>query len=184
MCLEFSAGFMLLASLLWLLDDSGILSALLPAALAHEFGHALALRCCGTRVTRIRFEACGLRMDYSGVLTDGEALLCALAGPGAGLLYAFAAACAGHILGGDYLLCTAGVSLLLSAFNLLPAPMLDGGRALSSLGCGNCRTSGIVCGSTLVTGGAVFLRSSCGPAALLAGVWVLLGTCKYAKQGI
>lgn len=184
MCFEFSAGFLLLASLLWLLDGSGILSALLPAALVHEFGHALALRCCDAHVTRIRFEICGLRMDYSGILTDVEALLCALAGPLAGLLYALAAAFAGRFLGSDYLLCTAGVSLMLSAFNLLPAPMLDGGRSLAALGYGDCRIPGTVCGVLLIGGGAVFLKSSFGPAALLAGVWVLLGTCKYAKQGI
>ncbi|MBR4057905.1 MAG: hypothetical protein IKK00_07220 [Oscillospiraceae bacterium] len=184
MYLEFSTGFLCVASLFWLLDTQGLLSALLPALLAHELGHALCIRLCGGRLVRLRFEACGLRMDYRGTLLPFEELLCALTGPGAGLFYALAAACGGYYADSDYLRCSAGLSLLLSLFNLLPAPMLDGGRALALLGWRHARLSGCMAGALLLGGGLVFLHSAYGPAALLAGFWVLLGTCQAAKKGI
>lgn len=184
MYLEFSTGFLCVASLLWLLDTQGLLSALLPALLAHELGHALCIRLCGGKLARLRFEICGLRMDYRGTLLPFEELVCALAGPGAGLFYALAAACGGYYADSDYLRCSAGLSLLLSLFNLLPAPILDGGRALSLLLQRSARLAGFLSAALLLGGGLVFLRSTYGPCALLAGFWVLLGTCQAAKKGI
>lgn len=184
MCLQFTAGFMLLASLLWLLDTSGVVSACVPAVLVHELGHAAALRLCGARITAICFEACGLRMDYAGCLSRTEELLCTLAGPACGLLYACAAALFGRCTGSEFLFCTAGVSLSLSAFNLLPAPMLDGGRILSALNCGRLRALGLITGAVLMLGGALLLRSVYGLLLLAAGAWVTIGSCKYPVGGI
>lgn len=182
--LRFTAGFLLLSSLLWLLDTGGLLSALLPAVCVHEAGHALALRLCGARVRALRFEACGLRMDYSGALLEKEELLCALAGPAAGLLWAITASLAGRGLGSEYLLCSAGISLALTAFNLLPAPMLDGGRALSSLGLGGQPLLGLAVGGALLLAGALSLRGGFGAVLLAAGAWTAIGTCKTSGFGI
>ena len=184
MQLQFTAGFLLLASLLWLLDTGGLLSALLPAVLVHEAGHALALRLCAARVRCLRFSASGLRMDYAGALTRREELLCALAGPAAGLLWATAASLAGRALGSEFLLCSAGVSLALTAFNLLPAPMLDGGRALLSFGAGAQPLLGLATGGALLLAGALTLRGSFGLLLLAAGVWVTIGSCKSSRFGI
>ena len=76
------------------------------------------------------------------------------------------------------------LSLLLSLFNLLPAPMLDGGRALSLLLQRSARLAGFLSAALLLGCGFVFLRSTYGPSALLAGFWVLLGTCQSEKKGI
>ena len=175
---------MLLASLLWLMDTSGLLSALLPAVIAHELGHVLALRLCGTRVTVLTFEACGLRMDYGACLTDTEELLCALAGPAAGAAYALCAALPGRWLESEFLLCSAGISLCLTLFNLLPAPMLDGGRALAALRHTPLRLPGILSGSVLAAASILLLHRSCGPVLLAAGLWVMIGSCKYPVGGI
>ena len=184
MQIQFTAGFLLLASLLWLLDTGGLLSALLPAVFVHEAGHALVLRLCGARVRRLRFEACGLRMDYSGLSGGPEELRCALSGPAAGLCWALAASLAGRAAGSAFLLCSAGLSLVLSAFNLLPAPMLDGGRALAALGARGQPLLGLLTGAALLLAGALLLRGSFGPLLLAAGAWVTIGTCKTSGVGI
>lgn len=116
-------------ALFWFFDTQGILAAALPAVLIHEAGHWFALRLAGARVTRLRLEPGGLVMDYAGTISAAAEALCALAGPFAGLLWAgFAAG-----LGGTYLLRSAGASLCLTGFNLLPLQPLDGGRALAAL---------------------------------------------------
>lgn len=184
MCIQISAGFLLLVSLLWLLDTSGVLSALLPAVLFHELGHALALRLCGAHVAALHFETCGLRMDYRGGLSPGGEVLCALAGPLFGMTYAVAAALAGRALASEYLLCSAGISLALTVFNLLPASMLDGGRVLEVLRGKPSRLPGWLTGAALLGGGAALLRRGVGAILLAAGLWVLLGTCKYSAGGI
>jgi len=184
MCLEFSPGFMLMASLLWLLDTGGLLSALLPGLILHEIGHALALFLCGARVRSLRFEACGLRMDYAGASESPDELLCALAGPCAGLLYTAIAAGLGICLHSRFFLCSGRIALLQNLFNLLPAPMLDGGRALTALGFRKISLLGWPTGLVLILTGGLFFRSAFGPALIFAGLWVTIGTCQQAFQRV
>ncbi len=118
----------LAAGLLLYLSDERTLRLLLPPVLFHELGHVLALRLCGCRIRALRLELGGLCLDYSGDPPLAAQLFCALAGPLAGLLYALPVA----RLGPDGSL-SAGISLLLSGFNLIPALPLDGGRALEAV---------------------------------------------------
>ncbi|MDO4749773.1 MAG: site-2 protease family protein [Eubacteriales bacterium] len=163
--------------LLYLLDDSGLTAALLPAVFAHEMGHFLALRVCRARVTVLRLDILGLQMDYRGVLDAGEEVLCALAGPAAGLLFAGAASLVGRRTGSGYFSCTAGISFLLSCFNLLPALPLDGGRAVLAL-CGGRRSmvriGGIATAAVFLTAGFAFAVHGLGCAALLPGTVFLM----------
>jgi Zn-dependent protease len=126
-----SAGFILLFAALYFFDDTGLLAAFVPAVLAHEAGHALALTLKGAKITGLYFSLSGIRMDYRGRMDFGGELLAAVTGPLFGLVFAFAASFAGRKLGSNFLLCSAGVSLVLTLFNLLPAKPLDGGRILS-----------------------------------------------------
>ncbi len=118
----------LAAGLLFYLSDERTLRLLLPPVLFHELGHLLALRLCGCRIRALRLELGGLCLDYSGEAPPAAQLFCALAGPLAGVLYALLAA----YLGPEGEL-SAGISLLLSGFNLIPALPLDGGRALEAV---------------------------------------------------
>ncbi len=117
--------------------------------------------------------------------------LAALAGPAAGLSYALAASLLGARLDSGWLCLSAGVSLLLSLFNLLPALPLDGGRAVLQLSCallgerrGGVLTEllGLFTGGTLLAVGIWLMLWDRGVALLLAAIWLLF--CQENGRGI
>ena len=180
--IRISAGAVLAAALLYYFLDAESILALLAAVAAHELGHLLALQLLGLRVRRIRMEARGFCMDYCGSTGAVGHALAAAAGPGAGFLYAYAASLAGNRLGMDGLCLSAGMSLLLSLFNLIPALPLDGGRILMSICCGCCgeqrgrllcAAASTACGFVLLALGTLLLFQGKGAALLVAAVWVL-----------
>ncbi len=144
---------------------------LLPVAV-HELSHVLALRLLGRRVTDFRLDAQGFVIGCTGGSALSDVLI-ALAGPLGGVVYALLAERAGI----DWFSQSAGVSLLLSAFNLLPILPLDGGRVFSVL-CAEHRglyraVSGVLLAFLLF--GGVFLaawKKSTVP--LAAALWLLL----------
>ena len=163
----------------WFLDGEGLIACALPAALVHELGHLLALRLCRARVHTLRLGLLGAELCYSGALNRGETLLCAAAGPAAGLLYALAA-CA---WGGPFLLRSGALSLCLSAWNLLPVLPLDGGRVLLALaGERLSRRVGELTATALLLGGLVLLYRGGGPAPLAAGIWLLYQARKRSAR--
>lgn len=119
-------GGLLVWVLVWFFDGGGILAALLPGVLVHELGHFLLLKMGGMRLRSISLGLFGLEMDYYGLLGGVHGFLSILAGPAFGLAYALVAAC----IPGEYWSLSAGLSLALSVFNLLPVLPLDGGRLL------------------------------------------------------
>ena len=106
-------------------------AALLPAVMlpvaAHELSHILVLRLFGHRIETLTLEPRGLSIRYRD--GGGGELLSALSGPLGGALYALAFWNART----HWLRDSAGLSLLLTAFNLLPISPLDGGRAFTLL---------------------------------------------------
>lgn len=131
---EITGGFLLLAAILYYLDDQDVL---LWAALAcglHELGHYGAIWVLGGKVARIRLTAVGAEMTLSAAWPMGHLAQClaALAGPGVNLVLAVFAARLALRYGEDLYL-FAGLNLGLAVFNLLPANQLDGGRALYHL---------------------------------------------------
>lgn len=125
--------------LLFLFLSDGELAALLFAAGIHELGHLLALALCGIPPIALRWELFGLCMETPAPDAPGKEALCALTGPLVGLAAAFLLPRSAW--GKE----AAALSALLSLFNLLPVPILDGGRALSALGAGGrtLRAAGI-----------------------------------------
>ena len=116
--------FVLLSCELW------ELLALAAAILVHECGHLWALRFCGVSPDRFRVGMTGPVIDCHGLSTVWEEVLVAMAGSLFGLLWAFALS----FLPLPYAPYAAEVSAVLSVFNLLPIPLLDGGRILLALG--------------------------------------------------
>lgn len=169
------------ALLIYLLEPHE-LAALLGAVLAHEAGHLLALRLLGWRFRAPRPEAAGLRIDYAGEDSTAGEILSAAAGPAAGFLYAWAAASLGARLGWEALRLSGELSLLLSIFNLLPAPPLDGGRVAAALlsiwpggakGERAAKALGLVTALLLCAAGIWSLLCRRGAAMLIAGATLL-----------
>ena len=167
---DISAGALLLFALAYFFDTDGVFAALVPAVAAHELGHIALLRLSGARLTRLRLDAFGCRLDYHGELSRGWMLCAVLAGPAAGLVYGLAALA----IGGEYGETTGVVSFLLTAFNLLPILPLDGGRALALLAgpAAAARVSRAVAAALAAFGlWALFTHGWLSP--LLAGGWLL-----------
>lgn len=119
-------GFWVMLAALWCVDEDGLLPVFLFAALVHEAGHAAVLALSGGRLRRLTLTACGAVMQAALPADRYARAAVSLAGPLAGFLLTLAA----HSLGAYRL---AGASALLSLFNLIPLPPLDGGMALRYL---------------------------------------------------
>ena len=186
---EISPGAAFLAALLLLYLRNEELLALAIPVMIHELGHLAAILALGQRVTGFRADLCGFTMDWSGEGGPWREALIAAAGPLAGLLFALTASLAGVRCG--WLCLAAGVSLLLSLFNLLPILPLDGGRLLSCLACARLgeergeRVCGLISlwtSGALAAGGAILLLRGGGAALLTAGLALLFRSLR--EQGL
>lgn len=152
--------------------------AVLPLA-AHELSHLLALRLLDLRASGFHLEPRGLCIRYEGNSTAPKQIACALAGPLGGAVYAVLASLP-HI---PWLDDSAGLSLLLTAFNLLPILPLDGGRVFMAL-CelhmeehdaeGLYRSVSRMMLSLLLVSGVGFAVWKKATAPLAAAIWLLL----------
>lgn len=101
--------------------------------LIHELGHIVCLRLLGLRICGFKAELRGLCMGYAGCTSGFGRILAAAAGPAAGGLYALIASYAGKIYGSDWLLCSAGVSVILTASTCCRRSRSTAGRYSRSL---------------------------------------------------
>jgi len=149
----------------------------LPVA-AHELSHAAALRLLDQRITGLTLDARGLCIGYDGTCSPVGHILAALAGPLGGALYALVG-----LTNVPWLKQSACLSLLLTAFNLLPLMPLDGGRVfcrLCVLALGEtrgerlCRTVSAALLTLLLLGGVILAAWKKSTAPLAAAIWLLL----------
>ena len=181
--LSVSPAAALLGALLYCTASFSELAAILAPVIVHELGHIVALRLYGLRVRRITADLRGLCIEYSGLCTPLGHAVSALAGPAAGLGYAFAASYYSRGGSNEVLTLSAGVSLLLSLFNLLPILPLDGGRVFSILASelfsgrrGDALTKGLslTLAAALLAAGTYLMWRGEGTALTLAALWLLL----------
>lgn len=168
----------LAAALLFYISDGRTLSLFLLPVFFHELGHWLVLRLFGCRVTELRWELSGLCIRYAGDPGLLARVFSALAGPLAGLLYALIAARFGP--SGEL---SAGISLLLSLFNLIPAQPLDGGRAAEALLRPQAaRTLSLFSSLGAAALGIYFFTQGRGAALALAGMYLLSWQVVYGSS--
>lgn len=175
---DVSPAFALAAALIYLLDGQGIFALAVVSAAVHELGHYAVLAAFGAKPYLLRLELTGAAMYFDeSRLSYRQELAAALAGPAAGFLLAIAAAMMkAHIL--------AGVSLVLSMFNLLPVGGLDGGRVLSALlsmlldherAQRICLWITVICAAAMLGCGlCLMLHTHSGGALIIAGVALLI----------
>lgn len=165
------AGAILLFALAYFFDSSGSIMALLLAIAVHELGHLLALKSMGVRMIELRITFVGLEMEYQGQLNRKGRVISLAAGPAVGA--GFALLCL--YMKTPFLRFSGMLSAALTAFNLLPALPLDGGRLVLEL-CGVrsvCRCSLVVAVALLFLGTVLLIRL--GSFAMLGmGIWLLL----------
>lgn len=178
-----SSGAILLGVLIYCTADYSELAAVAAPVIVHEMGHIVSLRLFGLRIRRFTADLRGLCIEYGGACAPLGHVVSALAGPAAGVAYAFAASRFARSLGNEVLMLSAGVSLLLSLFNLLPILPLDGGRVFLILvsellgerrGDALTRAVGLALSAALLAVGAWLMWRGDGTALLLAALWLLL----------
>ena len=177
--LNASPAAVLLMALVFFFDTSGLISAFVPAVLAHELGHFLFLKVFHRRVTRLYLGFAGLEMDYAPRLEGAGSLLCAAAGPFFGGIYALIA-CS---LPGDFWLVSGAASFVLTVFNLLPVLPLDGGRILLALvPAPAARIISLIAAVLMLICGAITLVRYHTPVLILASLWLALCNCSCFFQ--
>ncbi len=131
-----SPGAIFVLSFIYFFGGLSCLAAVILSVTAHEAGHAAAIYALGGRVKGLRFDSTGFCMSGTGVYSAAGEVIILLAGPLSGLAIAYICAKLGDAMANIFLLRTAGISLALTIYNLLPALPLDGGRALCGVLCG------------------------------------------------
>ena len=186
-----SPGAVLVLSLIYFFGGVSSLGAVLLSASVHELGHAAAIKLCGGKVKRLRFDLSGLCMIGAGTYSAAGEIFILLEGPIAGLALAFACSRLGSDCTNDFLLRTAGISLALTIYNMLPALPLDGGRALNILlNCFMCaeKSESAMHGISLMTAfllaaaGVYASGTQLGIALLAAAFWILIEQIAIVKS--
>lgn len=188
---ELSSGALLVLACVYFFGGITSLAALLAAIFVHEAGHAAAIVMCGGRVRGVYADSSGLCMSKSGAYGTASELITLLAGPVAGLALALLCAHIGQRWSNVFFLRTAGMSLLLTVYNILPALPLDGGRTLMCVLnalFGAEKVESIMFFISLAVGLALAvlgMRSAdtgLGAALIAAGVWVLIAQTGIVKS--
>lgn len=186
-----SPGAILVLSSVYFFGGMKSLAAVLLAAAVHEAGHAAAICALGGRVRRLRFDSSGLCMYCAGAYSALGEVLVLLAGPAAGLALAYICALLGSAASNGLLLNTAGMSLALTAYNMLPALPLDGGRALL---CALSRLTGrkkaesilyftgVTAALALACAGIALRETQLGMALFISAVWLLIAQTGIVKS--
>lgn len=187
--LEISASAAILLCLLYFLALPGEFMAVFIAVAVHELGHIAMLWILGLKIKSFKADMRGFCISYYGYTSAAGHCLAAAAGPAAGLIYAYAASQLAHKLDSAIFCLSSGTSLILSAFNLIPAMPLDGGRIFAKLSLavlGEVRGASLSSAVSLLSAillfalGLYLMIKNMGAAVLIASIWLLF----YQESGL
>lgn len=189
--IKISAGAIVLGAAIYFLLDLETTLALLVPIVIHELGHLTVMQALRLSAHAMRVTVKGLQLEYGGYVSFAGLIAAAASGPAAGIIYAFAASWLGNRYANDYLLLSAGISTVLSLFNLLPVLPLDGGRILHTFAyCAAGRQFADklidICGFTVSVAmfalGAVLMWKGYGAGLEIAAIWLLLAQSGIVKK--
>ena len=121
-------GFFLIPALVLCFESGGYFLPIMLAYTVHEFGHIIAAKLCGMKITEIRFGALGIQMKgNTQALPRLRRAAISLSGPLMNFLF--------FTLLLPFGSSWYGAEILLFIFHILPAVPLDGGMALYSVLC-------------------------------------------------
>ncbi len=119
--------FIVLACVVFALENCGTAAMVISAMVFHELGHFIAIRLTGGNILNTSSSFVGAKIGYASTgLSCRREILVYLAGPCAGAIVGMI----GHYFG---FLGFARLSFFMSLLNLLPAMPFDGGCILASL---------------------------------------------------
>lgn len=189
--LSLSSGIFLLLAVLYFFGGLEFLLGFIFAVAAHEMGHIFAIKLCGGSIRAVYVKINGAAIECYGLNGILSELLSIIAGPAAGLLFAYITSLLGNHYLNKLLLSTAGISLILSVYNLLPILPLDGGRILKVLLSCCLRENisrqimalmGMIISMFLILTGVINIRNNYGLALLIAGIWTLTAQTGIVKN--
>lgn len=186
--IKLSAGAIFMLSALYFFGGLKSIFEVALAAAAHELGHITAIKISGGKVRSLRFDGSGLCISYCGLESVRKELTALIMGPLCGIAFAYIASYYGNAVGNTFLLESAGISMIFSVFNMLPALPLDGGRILYCIIPSRFKAqsvleiSGMLTGLVLTFSGLYFLGNEKGAALLIAGIWVLIAQTGIVKN--
>jgi len=130
--IKIKPGSLILIAILTVYSD--IAAQFIIAATFHELGHMVAMLAFSAHIEYLEINIGGLAIKYDNYkLSYGQEIVCTASGPAFSLLLAAAAASTGKLASSEFAYVTAGASIALFIFNMLPVSMLDGGRILNQI---------------------------------------------------
>ena len=187
-------GFILVQTAVMFFLGTGFALTAIAAAMWHEAGHIAAISLCGGKVRCLRGQAWGMLLEYDGQLSYGEEIVCALSGPAASFIGAAVSGTLCGLLRWDWLTLFSGISAIYGIFNLMPAGVADGGRAiLAAIAWSHGQAAAekarfaldITCFLMLLTVGVyVFTKSGGNLSLILCAILLANVCCKKAVYGV
>lgn len=166
-------GALLVLSLAYFFDDTGLFAACVPAVLAHEAGHIAALRYFGANLRKVSIKIYGAKIDYSGILGVKQRAISLAAGPAFGALYSILA----YLFFGTFGKLSAMASAVMTVFNALPILPLDGGGVVECVAGKNCAERISLIASAMLCALAIVVLFACSSVPLL---FVAVGLFTYS----
>lgn len=133
--LKISIPFMILISVMYVLDGNKLFLPTFIAVFIHEASHIVAIHFCGGKIDRIEVRAFGIKVNVPELkyMSYKREIIIAAMGPLVGIITASIVLLAADVCKSDSLLYFAGINIIISGINLLPVYPLDGGRIILSL---------------------------------------------------